>query len=71
MVFLYTDRHSFVLLRPKKLTGILLSSPEKTKKRDQKGDPRTPLGSKRKKIDTRIELETNASNRECEILIPA
>ena len=51
------------------LTGILLIIPEKTKN-DQKGDPLTPLGSKRKAINTRIKLKTYTSNQEREVLIP-
>ena len=42
----------------------------KTKKKDQKGDLQAPPGSKRKTIDTKIELKTYTSNREREVLIP-
>ena len=51
------------------LTGTLLSSPEKTKKKVQKGGFRTPVGSKRITIGSRIELETYTTNREREVLI--
>ena len=68
-------KHSRVLpgrcgLLGNSLTGILLNSPEKNKENDQKGDPQTPLGSKRKSIDLRIKINTYTLNRERDVLIP-
>ena len=61
-----------VPVEPKEeLTGILLSSPEKTKEKDQKREFWTPVGSKHIAIGSRIKLKAYTSNRECKVLIPS
>ena len=68
----FTDEPIILLIVSSKLTGILLSSPEKTKKKDKKRAFRTPVGSKRIATSSRIELKPICtSNRVRDILIPS
>jgi len=55
----------------KVLIGILLSSLEKTKKKDQKRAFCTPVGSKRITMGSRVKLETYTLNRERKVMIPS